>query len=315
MLLINEEELLHKIELLNPRELTLQMPEGLRKKALDLAHLLEGKGYTVFISASPCYGACDLKEYGDLLIHVGHTPIHSPKMKVVYVDVLDDYDFIPVLKRNLSRIPRRVGLLTTAQHRLQIPPVTSFLRENGITPFTGKGIRTRFEGQILGCDLSSALEIQDQVEAFLYLGTGTFHPLGAAIATKKDVYQVYDVFEKVDPSQFLKKRHALIFKASQGHIFGIVISTKKGQSRKKEALEIREYLKGKGKVTYMFIADEIRPEILHGCDAYVICACPRIALDDAALYEKPVLTPREVGLMFEERREREEREYTMDMIE
>ncbi len=309
MLVIDEQELLHTIESYkNVHEITVQVPEGLRKKALHLAHFLEDSGYTVFISATPCYGACDLEEYGDLLVHVGHTAVYSPLKPAIFVEVCDDFDFIPTLKKNLDKIPSSVGVVTTAQHRLQLPRVQSFLQENEITPFAAKGVRTTFSGQILGCDLTAAVKIEENVDAFLYLGTGTFHPLGVAIATKKEVFRVYDTFEKVSPKPFLKQRYALIFKASQGKTFGIVMSTKPGQLRKKEALEVREYLKSNGKKTYLFVAREIRPEILYGCDAYVICACPRIALDDAALYDVPVLTPREVTLLFEEK------EYEMDMI-
>lgn len=309
MLVVDEQKLLQEVKAhKNVHHITLQAPEGLKKRALALAEFLEHAGYTVFIAADPCYGACDLEEYGDLLVHVGHTQIYSPHIPVLYVEVYDDFDFIPTVKENLEKIPHTVGLLTTAQHRLQLQRVQSVLKRNGIQPILAKGRRTQFEGQILGCDLTAATAIQDTVEAFLYLGTGMFHPLGAAIATQKSVFRVYDHFEVVDSQKFLKQRHALIFKASQSKTFGIVTSTKRGQFRQKEALQIREYLKSKGKTTYLFIANEIRPDILHGCDAYVICACPRIALDDAALFEYPVLTCKEVQLMFEEK------EYDMDMI-
>ena len=309
MLVIDEHALLQKVRgHKNVREITLQAPEGLKRKALDIVELLEGAGYTVFISADPCYGACDLEEYGDILLHLGHTEIYSPQIPVIYIEVYDDFDFIPVLQQNLEKIPPTIGLLTTAQHRLQVPGICSFLEKNGIHPVLGKGVRTRFDGQVLGCDLTAAVSIEEEVDAFFYLGTGYFHPLGAAVATRKDVFRVYDQVEKVDPQSLLRKRHALIFEASKGQKFGIVLSTKKGQHRKTEALHIRDYLKEKGKSPYLFIADEIRPEILHGCDAYVICACPRIALDDAAVFDNPVLTCTEVPLMFEER------EYKMDMI-
>ncbi len=308
MLIIHEQKVLREIQMYNPEEITLQAPEGLKKKALELAAFLEKAGYTVFISANPCYGACDLEEYGDLLVHLGHTKMHSIPMPVIYVEVLDDFDFVPVLRKNLEKIPPRIGLLTTAQHEHQLPRVKSFLESHTITPVTARGTRTHFKGQILGCDLTAATKIQDTVDAFLYLGTGTFHPLGAAIATQKPVFKVYDTFEEVNPLPLLKKRHALIFKASQGKTFGIVLSTKKGQFRKKEALKIRKYLEKNGKATYLFIADEIRPETLYGCDAYIICACPRIALDDAALFNSPVLTCAEVPLLMEKT------EYHMDMI-
>ena len=308
MLIIDKQKLLQRIIPLNIREITLQAPEGLKRKALEIAEFLEDNSYTVYISADPCYGACDLEESGSLLVHIGHSEIYSPEIPVVFLNVYDDFDFIPVLQQNLNRIPSPVGLLTTVQHRLQLPRIIEFLEDNSIQPVLGKGTRTTFEGQILGCDLTAAVSIQDKVEAFLYLGTGMFHPLGASISTHKKVFRVYSTMEEVNPDRLLRKRHALMFAASQGKTFGIVMSTKKGQLRKKEALKIRDYLERKGKKTYLFIADEIRPEILYGCDAYIICACPRIALDDEALYENPVLTCTEVYVMFDNI------PYTMDMI-
>ncbi|MBU7024578.1 MAG: diphthamide biosynthesis enzyme Dph2 [Theionarchaea archaeon] len=309
MLIIDEQRVLDCIRAYpDVKSITVQAPGGLRKKALELSTFLENAGYTVVISAAPCYGACDLEEYGDLLVHMGHTRIYAGCIPVVYVEVIDDFDFIPTLEKSMRDIPPRVGLLTTAQHRMQLGKVISFLEDNQIQAYTARGSRTEFEGQILGCDLTAAVKISHEVDAFLYLGTGDFHPLGAAIATQKSVFRVYDTFEAVNFERLLRKRHALIFEASRGSTFGIVISTKKGQHRMSEALAVKSYLKEKGKNTYLFLCNEIRPEYLYGCDAYVICACPRIALDDASLYEAPVLTCKEVPLMFGEG------EYTMDMI-
>ncbi|MGC1120609.1 MAG: diphthamide biosynthesis enzyme Dph2 [Candidatus Methanofastidiosia archaeon] len=309
MLIIDEQHVLDCIRAYpDVKSITVQAPEGLRKKALELSTFLENAGYTVVISATPCYGACDLEKYGDLLVHVGHTKIYAACIPVVYVEVTDDFDFIPTLGKNIEKIPARVGLLTTAQHRLQLKRVRSFLEANQIQAYTAHGSRTEFEGQILGCDLTAAVKISCRVDAFLYLGTGNFHPLGAAIATRKPVFRVYDTYEIVDFEKLLRKRHALIFEASRGSTFGIVISTKKGQYRMSDALAVRSYLKEKGKKTFLFVCNEVRPEYLYGCDAYVICACPRIALDDASLYGAPVLTCKEVPLMFGEG------EYTMDMI-
>jgi 2-(3-amino-3-carboxypropyl)histidine synthase len=309
MLHIDEDLLLQDIHARCPlHEITIQAPEGLRTLALHIADLLENEGYTVLITSDPCYGACDPAEYGDLLVHLGHTRMLSTPRSALYVEVYDDFDFIPTLAQTLEEIPSPVGLLTTAQHRQQMATIESFLTSRGITPVKEMGSRTAFEGQILGCDLTAATRITDRVEAFLYFGTGTFHPLGAAVATGKPVFRIYETVSPVDVTLFLKQRHVLIFKASQGHTYGIVLSTKKGQFRKKEALSIRDYLKEKGKRAYIFTANEIRPEILHGCDAYVICACPRIALDDALRFERPVLTAREVPLLFEDI------PYEMDMI-
>jgi 2-(3-amino-3-carboxypropyl)histidine synthase len=309
MLHIDEELLLQDIHSHSPlHEITIQAPEGLKIMALHIADLLEKEGYTILITTDPCYGACDPAEYGDLLVHLGHTKMLSTPHSALYVEVYDDFDFIPTLTRNLEEIPSPVGLLTTAQHRQQMVNIESFLTSQGITHMKGTGSRTAFDGQILGCDLTAATQIADRVEAFLYFGTGTFHPLGAAVATGKPVFRIYETVSPVDVTLFLKQRHVLIFKASRGHTYGIVLSTKRGQFRKEEALSIQDYLKKKGKKAYIFTANEIRPEILHGCDAYILCACPRIALDDAQRFEHPVLTPREVPLLFGDI------PYEMDMI-
>ncbi|MBI4399825.1 diphthamide synthesis protein, partial [Candidatus Micrarchaeota archaeon] len=56
----------------------LQFPEGLKSKALKIAKKYEKKGYEVFISSSPCYGACDIAIEeakackADKILHFGH---------------------------------------------------------------------------------------------------------------------------------------------------------------------------------------------------------------------------------------------------
>ena len=51
-----------------------------------------------------------------------------------------------------------------------------------------------------------------------------------------------------------------------------------------------------GKAAYLFAVREILPDVLvefPSVDAYVNTACPRISLDDASKFKKPVLTVQE----------------------
>lgn len=64
------------------RRVGLQLPEGLKQYATEIALQLEEKaGVDVIIFVDPVYGACDTKEEQakklgvDLLIHFGHTQL------------------------------------------------------------------------------------------------------------------------------------------------------------------------------------------------------------------------------------------------
>ena len=39
------------------------------------------------------------------------------------------------------------------------------------------------EGQVLGCNTSSAGAVMEDIDCFLFVGTGSFHPLAVALAT------------------------------------------------------------------------------------------------------------------------------------
>jgi 2-(3-amino-3-carboxypropyl)histidine synthase len=71
---------------------------------------------------------------------------------------------------------------------------------------------------------------------------------------------------------------------------------KPGQKRLEEAFQLKEKLEKEGKTTYLFALKEVTPEALMefpSIEAYVNTACPRISLDDAARFRKPMLTPNE----------------------
>ena len=57
---------------------------------------------------------------------------------------------------------------------------------------------------MLGCDQGGAEKIKENVDAFLYVGTGVFHPLGIAINIDKDVFcydPIHAVLTKIDRAE------------------------------------------------------------------------------------------------------------------
>jgi len=300
------------------RVIGLQLPEGLKDSATEIADAIKDKsGCDIVVSADPCYGACDLaddsmKRIGaDALIHFGHSPIFKKSaIPVEYISVQGDSDPLPLIKKNLKRFSKKVGLVSTIQHVHTLEKVKKLLDGEGFAVKIGKGGgRIKHKGQVLGCSFGSAVSVADDVENFIYIGSGNFHPLGVALATGKRTFAVDPLLREVRDigplkEKILRQRYARIAKALEGKTFGIIIGEKRGQMRKGLAFRLKKMLEEKGKRAYLLYLGEITPENLlpfRKLHAFVNTACPRISIDDAAKFKKPLLTPAELEIALGER--------------
>ena len=95
--------------------------------------------------------------------------------------------------------------------------------------------------------------------------------------------------------------------------FGIIMSSKKGQLRFDLAIHLKKLIKDHGFDAQILNMDYVSPDLLlpYDLDAFVMTACPRIAIDDSAMYKKPVLTPDELEIVLGLR---EWDDYQMDEI-
>jgi len=280
----------------------LQVPDGLKRKTLEIADELGD----VLIDCESCFGACDLaiqeaKVLGcDKIIHYGHSKLIDSDIPVEYVELREDYDPIPVLEKDLDKIKEeKIGLISTLQFLDSLEKAKKFLEEKGKIVKMGKG--KFYSGQILGCDISSPKSIEKEVEAFLYIGSGKFHPLGLAFKTEKPVY-VLDVEKneindlKELKEKFLKQKYAAIALAKDAKKFGILVSVKPGQLNLELAKKIKKKLEDKKKKAYILVFNEIKPEKLEGLelDCYINTACLRIAIENRTESKKPILNPDEI---------------------
>ncbi len=288
----------------------LQVPVGLKRKVLELADKMDGE---VIISGEACYGACDVRVSDakqlkvDKIVHFGHTKFMDLDFPIDFVEVKEDYDPEAVLEKDFEKIKdfKTIGLVSSLQFTNSIDKAKGFLENKGFKVEVDEGRdgwRVMHAGQILGCDVIAGRTIEKKVDAFLFIGTGKFHPLGLAMETEKPVFVLdaerneilnMDKFKK----QFLKQKYTAIGLAKHAKTFGILISTKPGQSNIEYAISLKKRLEKNGKKAYLIAFDEIRAEKLDGLnlDAYVNTACPRIGTDDRLLYKKPILNPDEVN--------------------
>ncbi len=96
--------------------------------------------------------------------------------------------------------------------------------------------------------------------------------------------------------------------------FAILVSKKPGQRRMELARRLKELGEAGGREMLLVYLDNIEPDRLLnlGVEAAVSTACPRVALDDAAKYGIPVLTPPEFEVLLGSRRWEE---YAFDEID
>lgn len=289
----------------------LQAPEGLKRVAVAIAeNITEKTGAEVIISGDPCYGACDvdlkLCEEVDLMLHLGHAELEDGHNKIIFLEArMKEDPKMAVEKAVLLLKARRVGIATTVQHVHRLELVQHILGEHGIEGIIGPaGRRVKYAGQVLGCSYSSAKALD--VDEYLFIGTGQFHPLGIALATGKRVVVADPVTceaSEIDTDPMLRRRFGAISRARKAKRFAVLISKKPGQKRMDLAERMKTMGQARGLEMFLVYLDNIEPDRLLnlGAEAAVSTACPRVALDDAAKYRIPILTPPEFEVLLGER--------------
>ncbi len=300
------------------KRVLLQFPEGLKihfEKIIDF--LKEKTSCLYLISADPCFGACDIffenKNFDiDLIIQIGHLPIPNIKnvqVPIIFVNAESTLDVNKIVNKAIPKlIGKKIGIITTAQHVHLLSFIGKILEKNNFKYLIGKGDNRLYsEGQVLGCNFSSANSIKNKVDSFLFIGSGNFHPLGLLLSTKKPVIACdpYTCEIRLDELELLKEeilrqRYGAIARSKDAKHFGIIIGTKLGQQRIKLAIELEEIIKIRQKKSYIFTANHFNPlnlESFRKIDCFVSTACPRIAIDDYMQYKIPILTPIELEIL------------------
>ena len=195
---------------------------------------------------------------------------------------------------DVNTLPKNIGLATTVQFLDFVDEITHYLENEGKTVFADK-IRQKYSGQLLGCDYGAAEKIKDNVEAFLYVGTGKFHPLGIALNIEKDVF-CYDPIsasmskiDRAEVDRYNRKRKAAYIKFLDAGEVGILVSLKPGQNNFRKAIELKDKLREKN--CYVFASDTIdfsQIENFPFIQCWVNTACSRI-LDDYDKFPKPLV--------------------------
>ena len=319
------DRVISKINSKDAKNVGLQFPEGLKMQAIKIARKIESEtDATVIISGDPCFGACDVSDYKmkgsvDLIVHYGHTPLPLKyEVPTIFVEAYAKIDLKKDLEKCLDALKdySKVALVTTTQHLHLLNEIRDYLEDNGKEVVLGSSKSTR-KGQVLGCNFSSIKDLD--AEIFLFIGSGNFHPLGINLFSNTPVLALdpyNNELRRMDEyaDRILRIRFARITKARSAEKWGIIVSSKEGQYRMKLAKQTKKLLEENGMEAYIIMVDNVNPDVLLPyleLDAFVVSACPRIAIDDSQMYKKPLLTPQELEIVLNKR---EWENYQLDEI-
>jgi len=303
-------ELFEAIREARPKRLVVQVPAGLVRNAHELAaRLRDATGVPVDLATRPCFGACDLPSAdeaprADLAVVLGHAPIPNVPLvrSTFFVEMRESGGDVLRLAKLIAdaKLPRRLGVVASVQHLDLVEPLRTELARHGFEVRVGSGDRRlAYPAQALGCNYTGAEAVAGEVDAFLFLGTGQFHPIGLAFAVDRPVYALDPVRGELEPpidrGALVRKRQLVVAGAREARRWGILVSTFAGQNRSPTALALQERARARGWDAEILLFDRLDGRDLEGraFDAYVCTACPRIALDDGSNYPKPILTPPE----------------------
>ena len=202
----------------------------------------------------------------------------------------------------------KLGLVGSIQHLHLLPDFHDRLEEAGFeVEIPIGGARLSFPGQVLGCNYSGD---DDSIGHYLFLGSGDFHPIGLVLHTGKPLAMLDPYtgdaeemsLERIE--RMLRQRFGLIMASGEAQRFGILIGEKPGQMRRSLALRMKRLLEKHGKKGYLLALEHVGPDLIdfYPVDAFVNTACPRIAIDDAVRYQKPLITPFELEVALGEKK-------------
>jgi len=291
------------------RKIVIQLPEGLLRCYTyivnSLMEKLSGQIEDIFISGNPGFGGCLVDELtyrdvnADLLIHFGH--LEYPGFKTSVNAVFVPVEFKGRRNEHLREIVNVLSKICEKSEKLCVAAsYQHLLLARDICNKVGCCIRV---GAILGC----MPLIDANCSSYMVIAGGEFHCLAQLLHVLSSGINAavlcYDPFRGIVVDSSDKARRMLavrMWKVEEARYARrwLIVDGFYGQSRNHIVKILSREIVKRGGTAHIVKALYIDEKLLRnlGVDNYdvaVISSCPRIAVDDFAHFEKPVLTVRE----------------------
>src|SRR3989338_853632 len=199
-----------------------------------------------------------------------------------------------------------VALYSSVQFCNNLQQVQKQLHDANIRVITSKADRTHVPSQLLGCDnYHDSLHLSekeiDDIDCYLYIGDGKFHPL-ALVYAQKDSAQMKEIVcndplsKKMslvgisDIKAILKKYRGSLLKFLSAVSVGVIVTIKPGQEEFRPSLLLEK--KFPDKKFYYFIDNVVSFDQLENfpfIEVWVNTACPRVGFDDQEKFKRGVI--------------------------
>ncbi len=209
-------------------------------------------------------------------------------MKVLNIHARSNENILEAVKK--VKFKGRLGLATTIQHAHLLKDAQKIIPNSVIC------------GQVLGCDVSQALR-HNGVDAFLYIGSGRFHPLEIAMKTSKRVICANPLTNEIaeitkEEVELRKKRvKGAYLKFLSSRKVGIIVTVKSGQYAMPLAEKFRKSELMKNKESFIFLCNTLSFNELENypdIECWVNTACPRIATEGSDKLARPMVNLEEL---------------------
>ena len=308
MLNFEKPKLIRELKKRKPKLVLVQLPEGIKQKAIEIVQVIEDLGIRAIVSGETCWGGCAIATQeaqalgADLIVHFGHAEFIKADFPIIYIEVRDELDLLPILKKSLKDLTKykKIGLSYSIQHKHDLKLIENFYKKNKKKIILSKKLGfAAYQGHVIGCEYNGLKAIEKDVDCFVVVGNN-FHSMGAALAVNKPVFLIdvynYDVRDmSKEKDKIIRQRAIAIEKLKNAKNVGIIVEIKPGQKFGNPKFLVDKFEKQGKKVIVITMNEMTNDKIMnfYNIDAFVELACPRIAIDDFSKYEKPILTFRE----------------------
>lgn len=274
----------------------------------------------------------------DFMIHYGHScliPVTQTQVKTLYVfvEIVIDVDHVETLMKKylvlkefeedeveslgISTVERiramkKIALVSTVQFISTVHSVKQRLAELSASlniEFIIPQSRPLSPGEILGC---TAPKLSSTVDGIVYVGDGRFHLEAIMISNPQlqGAYFRYDPYSKrfslegYNHEGMHARRLKAVEFARSAKTFGLILGTLGRQGSPSVLDDLKKKLVQHKLPFITVLMSEIKPAKLAKfaeIDVWVQVACPRLSIDWAESFDRPILTPYEFNVAMGEK--------------
>jgi 2-(3-amino-3-carboxypropyl)histidine synthase len=219
-----------------------------------------------------------------MVLRIEHIPVRR-KVKISFP------------KEMLETLPDSVSLFTTAQYIDRLDDMKQQLEDAGKTVEIYRARHTAAPGQILGC----SIQTWPEVDAFVYVGEGEFHPRALLFKNPQPTFrydplrEAWDNFSHEEINKIMKQHKGAMLTFYHSKTIGVLGTTKSGQKDMQAITKLRKEHPKKDFI--YFLANTLDWQGLDDfpfVEMWINTGCPRIGLDDYNKVTKPILNAEHV---------------------